>query len=166
MLAAGELVLLETDRFRPELLRLAREVMAPSRRPTRRIFVSRRAARGRRVVEETELLSRLGRIGFEAVAMEELSFEKQLDAMASAEAVVAPHGAGLANMLFCPEGTAVIEIADPTYPNPNFYAMAAGLGLRYGRVLGRGVGGGHPLDRDLVVDPRSAQEAVEAMLRS
>ena len=164
VLAADELLVVESDRFRPELLRLARDALAPARAPGRRLYVSRRSARGRRVLGEAELLGALEGLGFEAVEMERMGFDAQVEAMAGAEAVVAPHGAGLANMLFCPEGALIAEIADPAYPNPNFYAMAAGLGLRYGRLVGRGVGDGHPLDRDLTVDPDAVRTTVEAML--
>ena len=163
VLAADELVVLETDRFRPELLRLARETVtdgggAPG---GRRVFVSRRSARGRRLVDEAALVAALE--GFEPVEMERMDLDAQIALMAGAEAVVAPHGAGLANILFCRPGTRVLEIADPAYPNPNFYAMAAGLGLDYGLLHGRGVGGGHPLDQDLAVDADALRAAVEAM---
>ena len=166
VLAAEALVILETDRFRSELLRLARDAVTGglAEGPRRRVLVSRRSARGRRLRDEDALAAMLGASGFEPVEMERLSFEEQVTLMSDAEAVVAPHGAGLANMLFCRPGTRVLEIADPAYPNPNFYAMAAGLGLDYGLVAGRGVGPGHPLDQDLAVDADALRAAVEAML--
>ena len=165
VLAADELMVLETDRFRPELLRRAREAMAgPAIRPRRRIFVSRRSARGRRLLGEAAMLPMLERLGFEAVEMERLDLDAQAALMAEAAAVVAPHGAGLANILFCRPGTRVLEIADPAYPNPNFYAMAAGLGLDYGVLPARGLGDRHPLDQDLAVEPGALRVAVEAML--
>ena len=165
VLAAEELTVLETDRFRPELLRRARAAMeGPDIRPRRRLFVSRRSARGRRLLGEAALLPMLERLGFEAVEMERLDLYAQAALMAEAAAVVAPHGAGLANILFCRPGARVLEIADPAYPNPNFYAMAAGLGLDYGLLAAEGVGDRHPLDQDLAVEPDALRDAVEAML--
>ncbi len=165
VLAAGELTLLDTDRFRPELLRLARDAMAgPEAEGPRRVFVTRRSARGRRLADEAGIAETLAGHGFEAVEMERLDLDAQVALMAGAEAVVAPHGAGLANILFCRPGARVLEIADPAYPNPNFYAMAAGLGLDYGLLAARGVGHGHPLDRDLAVEEGALRAAVEAML--
>ena len=165
VLAVGELTLLETDRFRPELLRLARDAMVGLEAAgPRRVLVSRRSARGRRLVDEAAVAAVLAGHGFEPVEMERMDLDAQVALMAGAEAVVAPHGAGLANILFCRPGTKVLEIADPAYPNPNFYAMAAGLGLDYGLLPARGVGGGHPLDRDLAVEMGALRAAVEAML--
>ncbi|WP_299819415.1 glycosyltransferase family 61 protein [uncultured Jannaschia sp.] len=159
-LAAEELLVLECDRFRPELLGAARAAAADASAGEDKVFVSRRSARGRSLLGEETLLPLLRGRGFEAVEMERLGFDAQVALMARTRILLAPHGAGLANMLFCAPGTTIVEIADPGYPNPNFYAMAAALGHRYGYVAARGVGAGHPLRRDLAVDP----EAVEAAL--
>ena len=167
MLSAGELTLVESDRFRPELLRLARDAMAAPAPP--RGIAASSSAGARRAGDGSwtrrRIAAALAEHGFEAVEMERLDLDAQIALMAEAEAVVAPHGAGLANMLFCRAGAKVLEIADPAYPNPNFYAMAAGLGLDYGLLAARGVGAGHPLDRDLAVDARALRAAVEEMLR-
>jgi capsular polysaccharide biosynthesis protein len=82
--------------------------------------------------------------------------------MGETEAIVAPHGAGLTNMIFCPHGATIVEIADVAYPNPNFYALASALGHDYRIVGARGVGPGHALDRDLSVDP---EEVISALGR-
>ena len=110
------------------------------------------------------MLPMLAERGIAPVRMEALDFAGQVEVMARARAVVAPHGAGLTNMLFCRAGTPVVEIADPDYPNPNFYAMAAALGLPYALVPARGVGGGHPLHRDLSVDPAAVERALDRCL--
>ncbi|MGE3178207.1 MAG: hypothetical protein AB7O32_12120, partial [Vicinamibacterales bacterium] len=74
--------------------------------------------------------------------------------------------AGLTNMLFCPPGTDVIELADLTFPNPNFYALASAAGLRYWLVPGEGIGDGHPLQRDLRADVRGLRECLARLSRS
>ena len=162
VLAADELVVVSCDRFRPELLGPARDAAAdPPGGPDARVFVSRRSARGRRLVNEEGLSPLLTRRGFEAVEMERLTWSEQVALMARTRVLLAPHGAGLTNMLFCAPGTTVIEIADPAYPNPNFYAMAAALGHRYGLVPGRGVGSGHPLRQDLAVETGVLEAALD-----
>ena len=159
------LTILQTDRFRPELLRPVRDVLArpPDRAPWRRVFISRAKARIRRLVNEEALAPMLARAGFERVALETLDFEAQVRLMGETRALMAPHGAGLTNMMFCAPGTQVIEIAEPRYPNPNFYALAAAMGHGYWKVDAAFAGDASVdrLDRDLAVDPG----AVEAVLR-
>lgn len=161
-LEVGELTLIGTDRFRPELLRPVRDALAPQvpAPPRRRVFISRQRSRGRRLVNEEELWPALAAAGFERVFMEDLTFGEQVDLMAGTAVLLAPHGAGLTNMMFCPPGAHVVEIADPGFPNPNFYALACAMGLHYWLVRGAGLGDGHPLDQDLRADP----DAVRAVL--
>ena len=150
VLFARRLTLVQSDRFRPELLQAGRDAMAKTEaHPDRRVFVSRREARGRRLLDEDALAPALRAAGFDLVAMEELSLSDQIALMARTETLLAPHGAGLTNMLFCPAGTRIAEIADPAYPNPNFYAMATALGNEYHYLRARGEGDRHPLRQDL-----------------
>lgn len=163
VLQAKKLRMVECDRFRPELLRQARErTLSSDSHPDRRVFISRKMALGRTLLEEERIEPLLKAKGFELVAMEALSFDEQVNLMSRTETLMAPHGAGLTNMLYCPEGARIAEIADPAYPNPNFYAMAAALGHRYHYIAGKGVGDGHPLRHDLSV----RIELVEAFLDS
>ena len=155
VLEVGELDLLVTDRFRPELLRPVRDALAPPPplRPQRRIFISRAHARGRHLLAEAELWPKLEAAGFERVHLEKLDFREQVDLMRETAVLVGPHGAGLTNMIFCPDGADIVEIADPDYPNPNFYALASAMGHRYWLLPGHGKGKGHALERDLQIDP-------------
>ncbi len=157
------LTVLETDRFRPELLRPVREALAKIGPSRRRVFISRRRARGRRLIEEAALAPMLRAHGFELVEMEALNLDAQLRLMGETAVLVGPHGAGLTNMMFCAPGTQIVEIADPSYPNPNFYALAAAMGHDYWRVPARGDGAAHPLDQDLSVEPETLRAVLEAL---
>lgn len=161
-LEVGELTILGTDRFRPELLRMVRDALGvePPRPPHRRVFISRARSRGRHLVDEEEIWPLLSQAGFERAFMEELSFEEQIRMMSETQVLLAPHGAGLTNIIFCRPGAHVVEIADLGYPNPNFYALASAMDLHYWLVPGQAVGDGHPLDVDL----RVGVPAVRAVL--
>ena len=153
-LRVGRLTLLQTDRFCPELLRPVRQAMVERRKDsTRRVFVSRDKAPRRQLRNEAEVWPMLADHGFEKVYLEDLSFGEQVELMRETAVLFAPHGAGLTNMMFCPEGASIVEIADLTFPNPNFYALAAAMGHRYWLLPGRGVGDGPSLERDLTIDP-------------
>jgi len=165
-LRVDELTVVGTDRFRPELLRLvARHCpIPPAERPTRRIFISRAGATRRKLLNEDELWPILEHAGFERVRMEALTFCEQVTLMRQTSLLVAPHGAGLTNMIFCPEATQVVEIADMEFPNPNFYAVASAMGHHYWLVEAKAHGAVRPLDRDLWVDPQALVSVLEQLV--
>ncbi len=159
-LEVEQLTVLGTDRFRPELIRQVPDAYgvdeaAPAQR---KIFISRAKAQRRRLVNEDRLWPLLEAEGFERVYMEELSFEEQVELMKDTAVLVAPHGAGLTNMMFCQKGTHIVEIADLSFPNPNFYALAAAMGHHYWLIQADSVGDVHPLEKDLEVDTESVRQ--------
>lgn len=164
-LIVDELTILGTDRFRPELLQMVPEAYgvheAPA--PHRKVFISRLRAARRRLVNEEEVWKLLEPQGFERVLMEDLSFEEQVRLMRETAVLAAPHGAGLTNMMFCPKGADIIEIADLGFPNPNFYALAAAMGHRYCLIPATSLGDVHPLEKDLQVDPVLVSETLNQM---
>ena len=161
-LDVDELAVLETDRFRPELLRPVRDALCtfngtPSHR---KIYISRAQAPRRRLVNEDDIWGLLEGAGFERVFMEDLSFKAQVKLMQETSIVVAPHGAGLTNMMFCAPGTHIVEIADLSFPNPNFYALASAMEHNYWLVSAEGVGDEHPLERDMGVPPSAVRRVL------
>lgn len=161
-LLVDELTVVGTDRFRPELLRSVQRTFAGDAGPgRRRIYISRARAQRRRLVnEEDEIWPLLASAGFERVFMEDLSFEQQVRLMGETGVLFAPHGAGLTNMVLSPPGIEVVEIADLSFPNPNFYALACAVGHGYWLLSGDSVGDAHPLERDLRIDPAAVGEVL------
>ncbi len=96
-----------------------------------RIYVSRAKAGRRRVGNEAELRTALAAVGFETVYAEDLTWEEQIAVFRAARVVVAPHGAGLANLVFCAPGARVVELVGRGYFNPTFWRLAALRGLDY-----------------------------------
>jgi capsular polysaccharide biosynthesis protein len=80
----------------------------------------------------------LAKRGFAEVFTEEMSFPEQAALFASVNAVVAPHGAGLTNLVFCRSRTKVVEIFSPEYVNGCFWALANMADLDYFYALGAG----------------------------
>jgi len=103
----------------------------------RKIYVSRSGARFRRVLNEDEVIRRLEGEGFEAVLPEKLTVHEQARLFASADVVVAPHGAGCTNVVFCRPGTAFVEIFAPRYVMACYWTVSSQCGLRYAYDLGR-----------------------------
>ncbi|MGK7894862.1 MAG: DUF563 domain-containing protein [Xenococcus sp. (in: cyanobacteria)] len=121
------------DFLRNSFLKVANEI--PNAYP-RRFFISRKETR--RVLNESEILPVLQKYGIESVQPEKLSFLEQVALFARAELVVAPHGAALANLIFSPPTTSVIELFSPNYVNVCFWWVARLGGLRYSYLEGEG----------------------------
>lgn len=100
----------------------------------RRIYVSRQRARRRRMLHGDEIERVLREFDFEVVECERLSFQEQIATFCGAAIIVAPHGAGLSNIAFCPKGAAVLECFASTYVNPCYASVAAAAGLRYSAI--------------------------------
>ena len=103
-----------------------------------RLYISRSDAGCRRVLNEEALLEKLTPLGFKKVTLSGRSVMEQCQLFSSAEFIVAPHGAGLTNLLFCREGTRVLELFSPTYINPCYWVLANNLGLEYYCSFGDG----------------------------
>lgn len=96
------------------------------------IFISRRRAEGRRLLNEEQAIAALAKFGFVAYILEEMSFIDQVRLFAQAKIVVAPHGAGLTNIIFA-ENLTVIELFGSSVA-PCFANLARGLGFHYGYI--------------------------------
>ena len=65
---------------------------------------------------------------------EELTFQQQVEIFSTTSLLVAVQGAGLTNMIFMPEGAAVIELKQYGDHTKMFMAAASHIGLHYATV--------------------------------
>jgi len=96
-----------------------------------KIYISRRSAKRRTVKDETRLIAELQARGFHEVLLEKMSLQEQMRTFRAAKFVVAPHGAGLANLTFCQTGGKVIELFNNGYVHHCFAQLAALVGMSY-----------------------------------
>jgi capsular polysaccharide biosynthesis protein len=75
--------------------------------------------------------------------MESMSVAQQASLLANAKIVVAPHGGGLTNLVFCQPGTKVIEIFSPNYVYPCYWLVSNLVGLEYYCAFGETLAGGN-----------------------
>lgn len=119
--------------------------LGPESKPKRRLYLTRKNSGRRRIENESEVVEMLSSHGFAAVAAETLSFDQQVELFSQARAIVAPHGAGLANIAFMPPGGAVLEVQPEglDYAGSAMYrSLAAVAEQRYGALVGRGAARG------------------------
>lgn len=125
--------------------------------PSRRFFITRRAADRRRLVNEEELEPILAEHGFEIVDPGELSFRQQVELFGQAEAVVTLHGSALANILFAPPGCKVMELRDPVHLDTCFYAVADVMQQEYWYLIAERVTSPDAVDPSWVAPPGTTQ---------
>jgi len=163
----GELV----TAFAAELGTRARSHLPRARGAGPRIYVSRRRAPIRRVEDEEALTAALGKLGFVSVELEKLSLASQAAAFAEAEVVLAPHGAGLTNLLWAGPHTTLIEMfPEGGLHGSAFLRIASQLGLPYYAIVG---GAGeqrgrkpNPNNADIRIDVEAVMPFIEQAVAS
>jgi hypothetical protein len=106
----------------------------PAREAVKRLWITRKDAKFRKILNEDQLLPILDRYGFVSVTMEALTWEDQISLLYSTEYIVGLHGAGLMNILFAPSLISLGEIGFagmfPCYKN-----LATQCGVNYSRLV-------------------------------
>ncbi len=124
-------------RFHPALRRLGaamRSSVSAADRPA--IYVCRDDTSNRPLRNEAEAMRLCADRGFHVVRLATLPVAEQVALFAGARRIVAPHGAGLANLLFCQPGAKLLELHMDRYVNWCFRRLAATMEVRYGCVVG------------------------------
>lgn len=130
-----------------------------------RVFVSRRGATRRRLVNETGLETRLKAEGFVSTQPERLTVSAQASLFGAASCVVGAHGAGLANMVFAPPHALLVELFHPDIQRPYYKNLAAVSELRYVSVMGRRADNGSPRREEnaqFEIDPSVVSRVIAA----
>ena len=110
--------------------------LSPTRNKKNMYFITRRKTTSRNLLNEQLLLDSLAGLGVQAVEPQDLPFPEQVGLFANADVVIGPHGAGLANIVFCKPKSYVIELIPSEYRNKCYWALAANIALRYAYIIG------------------------------
>ncbi|MCS6815651.1 MAG: glycosyltransferase family 61 protein, partial [Cyanobacteria bacterium] len=131
------------SRITPDSCRFLRQQFLPhgiaaaiGPNPPARLYITRRAAATRKIINEAALIAYLETLGFCTVELESMPFQEQVALMSQATAVVAVHGSGLTNIVFCKPGTCVVELLSRNYLTPYYSFISKQVGLRYFCLLG------------------------------
>jgi capsular polysaccharide biosynthesis protein len=111
----------------PQALRLIRAgFLGPNGGPDpyRKIFITRRTAGNRRLVNEAEIFELCAARGFEFIDPEELTIREQAILFAEASAIIGAKGAALTSCLFCHPGTKIMVLSPADFPDPFFWDVA------------------------------------------
>jgi Glycosyltransferase 61 len=116
---------------------LAVEQVGPIEPRGERLYLRRRGAR-RYVREERNLRMLLERYGFRTLEPGDFPFRDQIDAVRGASAIVAPHGAGLTNILFAPNECRLLELFASRGGTTTYEVLAGTLGQHYTALRDQG----------------------------
>lgn len=137
----------------------------------KRLYITRGSAKNtRRLVNEDEVLRILEPLGFVKFDPGKVSVQDQIDHFTAAEAIIAPHGAALANLTFCSPGVRVMELFAPKYVNPCYWTIADNVPDVHYRYLVCGSdrrGPGAPMNgvlTDITADLTAFRRQLDALL--
>jgi len=131
----------------------------------RLLYLSRADAPRRHISNDGEVAQTLSPMGFEYFLASKNSFREQVEAFAHARIVVAAHGAGMANIIFCQPGTLIIEFY------PHIPGAEAGISFYYpglsnvcGHIHAVLRGGEYDDNHNYHVDPAKLVDLITRML--
>lgn len=126
----AELPLVITPKQHPAYFKQLREILSPNRNAEEKIYVSREKQVLRFIENEKEVSDLLAKYGFKKIIAEELSYEEQIEIFSKTKYLISPHGAGLTNLFFMPENSAILELATEL-PTLDYYKLSAQLSIKY-----------------------------------
>lgn len=106
------------------------EQTALSSHPSR-IYISRSRTAKRSIGNEKDVEKALTEVGIEIVYLEELAFEQQVRLFTSADVIIAPHGAGLANLVWAEPSSRVLEIFPHGFFNDCYARLSISRSISY-----------------------------------
>ncbi|RFZ90395.1 glycosyltransferase family 61 protein [Mucilaginibacter conchicola] len=119
------------------MLKLRSRLRFDNPNPQERIYVTRRKAASRKVLNEDKVIELLQRYNFKTIAFEELSIEEQVKTMANTKVMISIHGAGITNSIFMPPSGSIIEFRrNKVYHNQCYWHLAKAIQLNYYYLFG------------------------------
>ncbi|MEQ9424502.1 MAG: glycosyltransferase family 61 protein [Cyclobacteriaceae bacterium] len=127
----------------------------------KRFFISRRQAHGRHIVNENELNEIFIKYDITSVCLEDISLRDQINMFGNAKLIIAPHGAGLTNVMFTTKAS-IIEFFPSgwTYNRSIIYQLANLLGHTYSFNVIESVNS----ELDMHLDKQTLEKLIESHL--
>lgn len=137
----------------------------------KRIYISRKQARYRHVLNEPDVIEILKPFGFQTICLEELTVAEQAKYFSEAEVIVSPHGSGLTNLVFCQPHTVIVEFFAPRYLRTDYWMISQYLRLKHYYILSREVACPplrelmyqSPLTEDMFIELSALRSALNAI---
>lgn len=131
----------------------------------RKVYVSRKKAVRRKILNELALEELLENKGFEIVILEDLTWEEQVKLLNETKYLVAQHGAGLTNLIFMSPKTKVLELRRKADDHNNcYFSLSSAMQIDYYYQLCE-ADSDNTFEANLVVDLESLKENLDLMMK-
>ncbi|NQV54328.1 MAG: glycosyltransferase family 61 protein [Rhodospirillales bacterium] len=128
---------------------------------SKRIYISRRDAEARQLVNEAEIETVLKARGFEIAVLSEMTVADQARLFGRGEIVVGTGGSGMTNMVFAQPEAKLLELHPASYINRAIWYLCSAAGQSYSYIIGSDGGSRH----DYSVDPAALASALNQILK-
>jgi hypothetical protein len=99
------------------------------------IYLSRLDSKRRKMTNEEALIRKLERLGIRPVQMSGKTLDEQIAVIAGARLIVAPHGAGLTNIIYSSSGAQLYELFPSYQLVPCYQQLAEASGVGYSSAV-------------------------------
>ena len=100
-----------------------------------KIYVSRKYAQNRKLVNEAEVINVFDEFGFKEINFEDYSFYEQVYLMKNCKVLAGVHGAGFANICYLSEKSILFELikeySSYKEERPSYWRLSSALGINY-----------------------------------
>ncbi|MGE3643041.1 MAG: DUF563 domain-containing protein [Beijerinckiaceae bacterium] len=104
--------------------------------PAKKLYLDRGEAKLRRMGDDQAVRDVLEAHGYTGFVAQAGNFRAQVAAFSGADEIVAVHGAGLTNLLFCRPGTRIVEIFPENFVKSTYFWLARQMQLDYRYIIG------------------------------
>ena len=131
---------------------LIKNAFRPGKTENRKIYVTRKNASRRKIINEDEIIGILIKQGFEIFDFDLINFKQQVEIIRSTSILVSLHGAALTNMLFMNRGSTIIEFLPKKVINDKCYFILAGTMNHHYYYVSCDMNGSSHITSDFQVD--------------
>lgn len=128
------------------------------------IYISRKDATRRRILNEPALEQMLHRYGFKTYELARLPFSEKIELFHNARVIIAPHGAGQTNLVFCSSGAKMLELIPEGFAFTYFYDIANKVGVHYHYLFLQSDPNANTMAKRMYMDSVADLEAIRGKL--
>jgi capsular polysaccharide biosynthesis protein len=131
-----------------------------------RLFLARRQTGHRRLLNEEAVRALLQAYGFTPFYAEDWTLEEQISRLGAARALTITSGAGMAAVMFAPQGCGVVELTNQEMDLVQYAIVCAFLRQPYRQVVGASAEnkGNLNFDADFAIEPAALEDALSFII--